>query len=84
MGSILGSVVGSAIGSLAGGSGSDSGVLAAQQAQFEANFKLETEQAMVDNQNQTDTAIMQSHAQAASAATAGAREVGEANAKIVA
>jgi hypothetical protein len=59
-------------------------ILKEQQAQFNANFILQTQQSMVDNQNQTVTAISDSHAQAASAATAGAREVGESNAHIVA
>jgi hypothetical protein len=62
----------------------DSGILAEQQAQFNANFKLETEQAMIDNQNTTDTAIASSHAQAATASQAAERQVGESNAHIVA
>jgi len=39
---------------------------------------------MDDNNNQTMTAISQSHSQAAASSTAGAREVADANSKIVA
>ena len=61
-----------------------SGILAAQQKQFTENFILQTTQAMNDNNNQTQTAIEQSHAQAITASTSGAAQVGEANSKIVA
>ena len=83
IGSIMGAV-GSVAGSIGGSDGQEQAILQEQQQQFAANFILETKQAMIDNQNQTMTAIGQSHAQAASAATAGAREVGDSNAHIVA
>jgi hypothetical protein len=76
---------------MGGGSSSSNGLDAAsnallqeQQAQFEANFALQTHQAMIDNDNATKTAIAQSHAQTATSSTAGARQVGEAQAHIVA
>ncbi len=83
----LSSTAGSAVSSTANSSSGDSSsqaLLQEEQAQFEANFALQTHQAMIDNQNATNTAIAQSHAQTASASTSGAREVGDSNAHIVA
>ncbi len=85
MGSIVSSVASVFTG---GGSGTDDTqeqqLLQEEQAQYAANFELQTKQAMDDNNNQTMTAISQSHSQAAASSTAGAREVADANSKIVA
>jgi hypothetical protein len=59
-------------------------LLKAEETQFNNNFALQTTQAMADNNNATVTAIAQSHAQESASSTAGEREVGEANAHIVA
>jgi hypothetical protein len=87
---ILAGAAGSLVSHFMGG-GSSNGLDAAsnallqeQQAQFEANFALQTHQAMIDNDNATKTAIAQSHAQTATSSTAGARQVGEAQSHIVA
>ena len=67
-----------------GGSSSSQQLLQEEQQQFEANFALQTHQAMIDNTNSTNTAVATSHAQTAAASTAAEREVGDANAHIVA
>jgi hypothetical protein len=84
MGAIVGMITGSSSSSPSTGSNPDQGELAAQQAQFNQDFALQTQQATIDNENQTANAIASSHAQAASASQAAEREVGDSNAHIVA
>jgi len=85
----MGSIVSSIASVFTGGSGGtndsqEQELLQEEQQQFAANFELQTRQAMADNTNQTMTAISQGHSQAAASSTAGAREVADANSKIVA
>jgi hypothetical protein len=59
-------------------------MLQEEQAQFNANFALETQASMNQNTNQTYTAIGTNENTDLAASQAGETQVGQANAKIVA